>query len=103
MPYKVLQPEVDVLHKIGEVLDRDGSVIAHEHESVLYLKDEIVPDDKISPVVVEAYDNGDEHVLDCLERVSDEKPKAKATPGRKKATTTKAETDDEATPADDES
>ena len=86
MPYKVLAPELNVLHKLGELVDSNGRLINYEHETVLYLQDELVPDNLISPVVVHAYDDGDPHVTAVLERVEDveeEKPAPKR--GRKPA------------------
>jgi hypothetical protein len=75
-----------VLEKIGEIVDRDGSHVAWEHQTTLYKQDEIVPDSKISPLLVKAYDEEDEHTISVLEYVDEEvevKPARKPRPRAK--------------------
>jgi hypothetical protein len=91
MPYEVQVPELNVLEKIGEIFDKDGSHIAYEHRSVAYTQGEVVEDDVISPVVVGLYDEGDEHTRSVLKRVA--KPKAT---GRGKAKAAAEEVEDPA-------
>jgi hypothetical protein len=83
MPYKVLVPELNVLHKLGELVDSNGKLINYEHETVLYIQDELVPDNKISPVIVHAYDDGDDHTLSVLERVDEVVEEVKPAPAKR--------------------
>lgn len=86
MPYKVLVAELGLLEQIGEIKDNFGNHVAFEHQTVTYYQDDLVPDDKVSPVVKELYENGDEHTIGILEYVSDETEKEapKARGGRPK-------------------
>lgn len=89
MPYKVKIPELTVLEKIGEIIRPDGSVLSHEHRSVTYFEDDEIADNKVSPVIVAAYDDGDEHTLKVLERIPEEKPAVRR--GRKPAASDESE------------
>ena len=91
MPYKVLVPEVSVLEKVGELRNDRGEFVSHEHVSKTYLQDEYVPDETISPTLVEKYDDGDEHttsVLEYVEKVEEAVETPKRAPRAKKSAVT---------------
>lgn len=68
MPYRVKADELSVLRALGPAREVDG-VKYYDHDSLLWYKDDVIPDDQISPVVTEAYARGDEHVLSVLEKI----------------------------------
>jgi hypothetical protein len=71
MPYKVIGgPAVDVLEKIGEIVDADGKTIGLEHKTNTWVTGDLIPDEKVSPVVVEAYSAGDSHVTSLLKKIT---------------------------------
>lgn len=71
MPYKVLQQEVTLLEKIGEIRSADNEHhLAWEHRSHTYFKDEIVEDEKLSPVVKDAYEAGDAHTRHLIKKLT---------------------------------
>lgn len=81
MPYEVICPEgtsVSMLINRGNLTDFDGKVYGYDHVTENFDHGAIIPDDELSPVVVKAYDDGDEHVKSLLKRVSDSKPGPKA-------------------------
>lgn len=69
MPYKVLMDEVNVLKKVGEFKTLDGKVIGYDHDSILYMKDDVISEDDVSPVVQQSYADGDAHTRSILVRV----------------------------------
>ena len=70
MPYQVLADELTVLEKIGEVQTADGKHLGYEHRSVTYLKDEILDDSQVSPVVTKLYNEKDPHTRKVLRRLT---------------------------------
>ena len=72
MPYKVIADgAIDVLKAYGEVVDPyTGEAVAYEHGSEVYLPGDEIPDEDVSPVVRQAYEDGDEHIHSLLEKVS---------------------------------
>lgn len=68
--FRILLPAVNILRALDEFKRPDGSV-AYEHESVLYLQDEIVDENDISPVFLKLYDEGDPTAIRCVERIPD--------------------------------
>lgn len=92
MPYRVIaEGDVAILNKIGEMQDGTGTVIADEHETLSWKSDELIPDDKVAPCVVAAYEAGDEHVTSLLAYEEDVEEKPKARQGR--ATKAASDTD----------
>lgn len=86
MPYRVKEPEVNVLLKVGEIVDTDGKHIAYDHVSQLFLLDEVVYEDAttakevgqtgpLSPDVVRLYDEGDVHTRAVLGKITEAKTK----------------------------
>lgn len=93
MPYLVnCPPEESILVPTvqSEVRDpRTKELIGLEIESVTYYAGDTVPDERLSPTLVEAYNAGDPHVTNILSRIGDapkpakparQKPAAKAKP-----------------------
>lgn len=70
MPYKVLQQEVQILKPIGEIKTPDGKIVAIEHKSEIHFKDDVIEDNEISPIIVKAYEDGDEHTRHILKKVT---------------------------------
>jgi hypothetical protein len=71
MPYRVIAGHaVDVLEKIGEIVDSGGKTIGLEHKTNTWEHDDVIPDEKVSPVVVDAYNAGDEHVVSLLKKIT---------------------------------
>lgn len=71
MPYKVMTAELTVLEKIGEIRSPDNEHhLAWEHRSHTYFQDEIIEDEKLSPIVKEAYEAGDKHTRAVLKKLS---------------------------------
>lgn len=66
--------EVAVLLKIGELRDDEGNIINYEHETKTFLPNEIIPGDKISPIVVNDYERNDEHVRSLIVAVDEDRP-----------------------------
>ena len=80
MPYEVIgYPAVDVLEKIGEIIDDKGQTVGLEHRTNTWVTGDVIPDEKVSPVVVDAYNSGDAHVLSVLKKIT------KAAAGKAKA------------------
>jgi hypothetical protein len=69
MPYRVLGDEVSIHKAVGEFYDNNGKIIGYDHDSVIYLKDDIVADEDVSPDVVKIYDSGDERIRTLIVRV----------------------------------
>lgn len=78
MPYRVLVDQTQVLNDLSPRVLDDGRQIGYDHESLVWYKDEVIPDDKISPVVVKLYDEGDAHTRSILERVGDKPQEVEA-------------------------
>lgn len=81
MPYQVIADRaIDILNDVGELTHPFHPELRfYEHESNVWLPEEIIPDEEISPVVVDKYDDGDEHIRSLIKRVGKpraEKPKA---------------------------
>lgn len=73
MPYEVQIPALTVLEKVGEIIAADGSTVGLEHISVMYGEKDIIPDEKLSPVVIKLYNDGDAHTRKVLKRVAKSK------------------------------
>lgn len=72
MPYIVLLPEVSVLKHVGEIRhpEDENRILGYDHRSITYLKNDVINDEDISPVVTKLYDAGDNHTRSCLKRLS---------------------------------
>jgi hypothetical protein len=77
LPYRVKIDELSVLRALGPAREEDGRKY-YDHDSVTWYKDDVIPDDQISPVVIEAYERGEEHTLSVLEKVQGGSRKAQA-------------------------
>lgn len=78
MGYKVIADEVTVLEAIAEFRDPlTGEVTAYDHRANTYLKGEVVPDNKVSPLIVQALEEADDenptyaHLKNLLEKEGD--------------------------------
>lgn len=76
MPYKILSDELQVLEALSAYRDPvTGEVNGYNHKANLWLKGEVVPDKKVSPVIKEALDNEDpedptyQHLQGKIEKV----------------------------------
>jgi len=73
MPYKVIGDEVSLLRQLSEYRDPDtGKVLGVDNDSVIWLKDDTVPDDQLSPIVVAAYDRNESHIRSLIVRIEED-------------------------------
>lgn len=77
MPYHVISPTpITLLKKVGELRAQNSNeLVGYEHDSVLRFPGEVVDDEDVSPVVVEAYEKGDKHTLGIIKKVTDAEAK----------------------------
>src|SRR5688572_23991713 len=67
MAYKVLVDELQVLEAIGEFHDPNDNFVGYDHVANLWFKDEVIPDNKVSPVIKEAIEDEDNPLHDYYE------------------------------------
>lgn len=72
MPYKVIAEAALILKSLGELKDDDGKVVGYDHVSIPHLKDDILEDSEISPVLKKLYEDADEHVRSVIVKVGEE-------------------------------
>lgn len=86
MPYRVKQDGATIKKEVGKKFNRVARVAKANdntpvefpvYRSQVYLKGDIIPDEDVAPVHVEAYEAGDKHILSLIERIEDEAPKKK--------------------------
>lgn len=96
MPYEVIADvAISLLHATDVFKTDDGKVVGYDHISHIRTPGEVVPDDEVSPVVKEAYEDDDDHVTSLIKYVekaedeeSVEKPATKrGRPAAKKEST----------------
>ncbi len=77
MPYEVIANEpVTILKSYGALKHPvTGDIYSYDEESVLWRPGDVIPDEEISPTVVELYENGDEHVRARIKKLSAGKAK----------------------------
>lgn len=66
MPFLIIGDEVSLHKKVGEFTNEEGKILAYDHESVVYLQGEIVPDEEVSPVTLQQYERGDKHIRSLI-------------------------------------
>lgn len=99
MPYEVIGSEV----QIQKNLSFDKELGIDDREAVIYIQGDIIEDGDVAEHVVKAYDDGDEHVVSLLKRISAaEAKKAEAKPAAAKKTTEAKETAEKAGDKDTE-
>jgi hypothetical protein len=79
MPYQVLIDEVSVLKALSENLDASGNVIGYDHVSRTWLKDQVIPDEEVSPVIRKLVEDGDASMAARLKYVELKKTEEVAT------------------------
>lgn len=70
MPYEVLKDGATIPKALGELKDNSGNVLGYQHQAKVYRKGEILADEDVSPVVVEALENDDPWTSALLAKVS---------------------------------
>lgn len=78
MPYEVIGLEVGIQKALAFEQDKDGNTIVDDRETRAYIQGDVIPDEDVHPVVVKAYEDGDEHVRSLLKKISNAAAEAKA-------------------------
>lgn len=93
MAYKVKVDGATIPKQVGVKVNKvprvvranDGPVDVPVYRTSVYLAGDVIEDDDVAPIVIEQYDNGDEHIRSLIERVgvSSEKKAAKKSSSKK--------------------
>jgi hypothetical protein len=71
MPYEVIGEDTVSIAKVRGVLAHPVTgEESYDVEEILYLKGDIIPDEDVAPYVVDAYDEGDDHIRSLISRTS---------------------------------
>jgi len=69
MPFEVLIDEAAIMKDVGETKDDAGNTIGFDHETRVWFKGDIVPDEEVAATVIRLYEEGDEHTKSVIKRV----------------------------------
>jgi hypothetical protein len=77
MPYKVITENgsINVLEQIGERKNRETGNLEPIYRSNGWNQNDVIPDEKVAPIVQKQYEDGDEHIRSLIEQVEDKKSK----------------------------